>query len=74
MNPLMQSVGQQMGSGMNVYKVMQMLRGRNPQEVFNQMMQSNPAFRSFYEQNKDKTPEQVAKEHGIDLSQFKNMM
>lgn len=74
MNPLMQSVGQQMGGGMNVYKVMQMLRGRNPQDVFNQMMQSNPAFRSFYEANRGKTPEQVAKEHGIDLSQFKSMM
>ena len=74
MNPLMQSVGQQMGSGMNVYKVMQMLKNRNPQEVFNQMMQNNPAFRSFYEANKGKTPEQVAQEHGIDLSQFKNMM
>lgn len=74
MNPLMQSVSQQVGGGMNVYKVMQMLKGRNPQDVFNQMMQSNPAFRSFYEQNKGKTPEQVAQEHGIDLSQFKNMM
>ena len=74
MNPLMQSVGQQMGGGMNVYKVMQMLRGRNPQDVFNQMMQSNPAFRSFYEANRGKTPEQVAREHGVDLSQFKSMM
>lgn len=74
MNPLMQSVGQQMGGGMNVFKAMQMLKGRNPQEVFNQMMQSNPAFRSFYEANKGKSPEQVAKEHGIDLNKFKNMM
>lgn len=74
MNPLMQSVGQQMGGGLNVFKVMQMLRGRNPQEVFYQMMQSNPAFRSFYEANKGKSPEQVAREHGVDLSQFKNMM
>lgn len=74
MNPLMQSVGQQMGGGMNVFKVIQMLKGRNPQEVFNQMMQNNPAFRNFYEANKGKSPEQVAKEHGIDLNQLKNMM
>lgn len=74
MNPLMQTIGNRMGGGMNAFRVMQMLKGRNPQEVFNQMMQSNPAFRSFYEQNKGKTPEQVAKEHGIDLNQFKNMM
>lgn len=74
MNPLMQSVSQQMGGGMNVFKVMQMLKNRNPQEVFNQMMQNNPAFRNFYEANKGKSPEQVAKEHGIDLAQFKNMM
>ena len=74
MNPLMQSVGQQMGGGMNVYKVMQMLKNQNPQEVFNQMMQSNPAFRNFYEANKGKSPEQVAREHGVDLSQIKSMM
>ena len=74
MNPLMKPVGNQAGGGMSAFKVMQMLRGRNPQEVFNQMMQSNPAFRSFYEANRGKTPEQVAREHGVDLSQFKNMM
>lgn len=74
MNPLMKPVGNQAGGGMNAFKVMQMLRGRNPQEVFNQMMQSNPQFRQFVESNKGKSPEQVAQEHGVDLSQFKNMM
>lgn len=70
MNPLMQS----MGGGMNIFKVMQMLKNRNPQEVFNQMMQSNPQFRQFVEQNKGKTPEQVAREYGVDISQLKQMM
>lgn len=71
MNPLMNAMK---GNNMDAFKVVQMLKNRNPQEVFNQMMQSNQAFRNFYEQNKGKSPEQVAKEHGVDLSQLKNMM
>ena len=45
-----------------------MLNGKNPDELFKQLMQNNPQFRQFYEQNKDKSPEQIAKENGIDLT------
>ena len=37
-------------------------------------MLQNPQFRQFVEANRGKTPEQVAQEHGIDLSQLKSMM
>jgi signal-transduction protein with cAMP-binding, CBS, and nucleotidyltransferase domain len=47
-----------------------MLNGKNPDELFKQLMQNNPQFRQFYEANKDKTPEQIAKENGIDLTNF----
>lgn len=73
MNPLFQAM-----NGNNkmaqVANVMRMLRSGNPEQIAQQMMQSNPQFRQFVEANKGKTPEQVAKEHGIDLAQFKNMM
>lgn len=42
----------------------------NPQDAFQNMMQSNPRFAEFVNANKGKTPEQVAREHGIDLSGF----
>lgn len=74
-NPLMQMMGGAPAGGSGgLGSLMQMLRTGNPEQIARQMMQSNPQFRQFVEQNKGKTPEQVAKEHGIDLSQFKGMM
>ena len=77
MNPLMMAMqgannpANKMGQVANLVK---MLRSGNPEQIAQQMMQSNPQFRQFVEQNKGKTPDQVAREHGIDLSQFKSMM
>lgn len=77
MNPLMMAM-QGANSPMNkmgqVANLVKMLKSGNPDQIAQQMMQSNPQFRQFLEQNKGKTPEQVAKEHGIDLSQLKSMM
>lgn len=77
MNPLMMAMqgannpANKMGQFANVLK---MLRTGNPEQIAQQMMQNNPQFRQFVEQNKGKTPEQVAKEYGVDLSQLKSMM
>lgn len=58
----------------NLINVIQMLKSGNPEQIAVNLMQRNPQFRQFVEANKGKSPEQVAKEHGIDLSQFKNMI
>lgn len=73
MNPLFQAMngGNKMQQALNVMK---MLKSGNPEQIAQNMMQQNPQFRQFMEANKGKSPEQVAKEHGIDLAQFKNMM
>ena len=77
MNPLMtamqkfNNVSQNMNQLKNVF---QMLRTGNPDQIAMQMMQNNPQFRKFVESNKGKTPEQIAKEYGIDLNQIKNML
>lgn len=73
MNPLFQAMNDN-NKMAQVANIMRMLKSGNPEQIAQQMMQSNPQFRQFMEQNKGKTPEQVAKEHGIDLSQFKTMM
>lgn len=50
-------------------QMIQMIKSaKNPQAAFNSMVQNNPQFKAFVESNKGKTPEQVAKEHGIDLA------
>lgn len=77
MNPLMvamQGANNPMNKMRQVANLMKMLRNGNPDQIAQQMMQSNSQFRQFVEQNKGKTPEQVAQEHGIDLNQFKGMM
>ena len=77
MNPLimaMQGANNPMNKMGQVANLMKMLRAGNPDQIAQQMMQSNPQFRQFVEANKGKTPEQVAQEHGIDLNQFKGMM
>lgn len=77
MNPLimaMQGANSPMNKMGQVANALKMLRSGNPEQIAQQMMQNNPQFRQFVEANKGKTPEQVAREHGIDLSQFKSMM
>lgn len=69
MNPLFQAMSG--GSKMQqVSGLMQMLKSGNPQQIAMQMMQTNPQFRQFMEQNKGKDPMQIARENGIDLSKF----
>ena len=53
-----------------VQSINDMLNGKNPDELFKQLMQNNPQFRQFYEANKNKTPEQIAQENGIDLTKL----
>ena len=75
MNPLFQAMnGGNMGKMQQISGVMQMLKSGNPEQIAQQMMQSNPQFRQFMEQNKGKSPEQVAREHGLDIEQVKQLM
>ena len=74
MNPLMQAMQGNNNKMAQAMQVMKMLRSGNPEQIAQQMMQNNPQFRQFVEANKGKTPEQVAREYGIDLNQIKSMM
>ena len=57
MNPLFQAMSGGMTGGNNqIATLMQMLRGGNPEQIAQQMMQSNPQFRQFMERNKGKNP------------------
>lgn len=74
MNPLMMAMNGSNNKMAQAMQVMKMLRSGNPEQIAQQMMQSNPQFRQFVEANKGKTPEQVAREYGVDLNQIKSMM
>lgn len=43
------------------------MRATGPEQLMQSMMKSNPQFAQFVEQNRGKSPEQIAREHGIDL-------
>ena len=77
MNPLMQMMGMQTPRQNGVSDIMQiarMLKSGNPEQIAQNLMQRNPEFRLFVESNRGKTPEQVARENGIDFGQIAGMM
>lgn len=72
MNPILSALNQQTQNPLTQIK--SLLSGKNPDAVFSDLMQNNSQFRSFVEQNKGKTPEQIAKENGLNIEQIKAML
>lgn len=73
MNPLAQMMGQQSGMG-DLMKIMNMVRGKDPNAVMGMLAQRNPQFRQFMEYCMGKTPEQVAQEYGVDISAVRHFL
>lgn len=46
----------------------------NPQQLFQTLMQNNPAFNQFVNLNAGKPVEQIAKENGIDFSVLQSLL
>lgn len=74
-NPIMAAMSQ---SNSNVFSQLMglknMMQGKNPDAVYQMMMNSNPQFARFVSENRGKSPEEIARAHGIDLEQVKQMM
>lgn len=68
MNPLASMMNN--GPQNPIANILQMLKSGDPNQIAARLMQSNPQFKQFVEANKGKTPEQVASEHGVNLSQI----
>ena len=73
MNPLLGAVRGTSPMG-NIGQIISMLKGGNPEQIAMTLMQRNPQFKAFVEQNKGKSPEQIARENGIDLSAIQNLL
>lgn len=50
------------------------MAGGNPQAAFNMLMQQNPQFKQFVQQNRGKSPEEIARAYGIDLNQVQQLL
>lgn len=48
--------------------------GGNPDAFMQQMMQANPQFAEFVNQNRNKTPEQIAADYGLDIDPIRKFM
>ena len=77
MNPLFNMMPQAMGQNnplAMISQIKQAMNGQNPQAFARMLAQKNPQFAQFLQENKGKSPEQIAQEHGLDFSQIKNFM
>lgn len=77
MNPLFNAMTSSMPQNnmlANLANIKNMLQGRNPGEMMQMMLRQNPKFAQFVNENKGKTPDQIAQNYGIDLNQIKNFM
>ena len=76
MNPILNMM---MGSNVNnalnqAMQLKQMLQGRNPNVIYQQMLNSNPQFRQFVSDNQGKSPDQIAQAYGIDPNTIKQLL
>lgn len=70
MNPILQAmIGKSSNNLLN-----QLASVKNPNAMFNQLMNTNPQFRQFVDANRNKSPEQIAQDYGVDISQLKGLM
>lgn len=46
----------------------------NPQQVYDNLMKNNPQFADFVNKNQGKTPEQIARENGLDFNTIKSLL
>lgn len=77
MNPLFNMMPQAMGQNnplAMVSQIKQVMNGQNPQAFARMLAQKNPQFAQFLQENKGKSPEQIARENGIDISQIRKFM
>ena len=73
MNPILSALNQPNQKNL-LSQINSLLSGKNPDAVFSDLLQNNPQFKSFVEANKGKTPEQIAKENGLNIEQIKAML
>ena len=57
-----------------IAQISSMMKGKNPEQVAMNLMNQSPQFKQFMQSVQGKTPEQFAREHGVDLSQIMGMM
>lgn len=73
-NPILQmlNASNQMNSKLNAIK--SIIAGKNPEDLYKTMIETNPQFRQFVKDNENKTIEEIAMSYDIDLNLLKKFM
>lgn len=58
----------------NLSLLKNLVDNKNPQDIFNFLVNTNPQFKQFVEKNKDKTIEDIAMDYDIDLELLKKFL
>ena len=68
MNPILQMLQnpKQQNVLSQIQQIKNLINGKNPDDLYNQLYANNPQFRDFVNNNKGKSPDQIARENGID--------
>lgn len=64
MNPMLQNLNRNNPTN-QIMQIKKMLSGKDPNILYQQMMQNNPDFASFVNANRGKSPQQIAIENGL---------
>ena len=80
-NPMLELLGRSQAPQNNPLAMMgqlkqmaQMMRGQDPQMLVQNFAQRNPRFAEFLRQNQGKSPEQIARENGIDMGILRDLI
>ena len=74
MNPLMANMGNAQQIMNTVNNIRRMMAGQNPDSVMQMMAQKNPQFAQFLRDNQGKSPEQIAKDYGLDWNMVQGFL
>lgn len=75
MNPILTTLSRRGQTRQNdVLALLAALKNGNPEQMLQQMMNTNPQFRQFVEANRGKSPEQIAQENGLDFNSIRNLL
>lgn len=66
-NPILQLLNRQNNIVDKFNKINQALSGQDPNKLYQDLMKNNPQFAQFVKDNEGKSPEQIAKDYGINI-------
>ena len=71
MNPILQQMAK---PNNDLIGFLSGLKQGNPNAIMNQLMQNNPQFRSFVQQNQGLNAGQIAQKYGIDINRLNGLL